>query len=130
MARVDASAAAAQTAASDGTLTVDTVLTQLAAPSSMAFLAANDFLFLEKNSGRVRRVVAGVLQMNPVLDVAVNNDNERGLLGIAITSESPPHVFLYYTAVADADGDGLPDSGTPLANRVVRYTWNAGTAHL
>src|SRR5512143_2255943 len=101
MARVDASAAAAQPTVSDGTLTVDTVLTQLDSPSSMAFLAADDFLFLEKNTGRVRRVVGGVLQADPVLDVAVNNDNERGLLGIAINGESPPHVFLYYTAVAD-----------------------------
>src|SRR5512144_1954340 len=69
-----ATVAVGQPTVSDGTLTVDTVLTQLAAPSSMAFLAANDFLFLEKNSGRVRRVVGGVLQANPVLDVAVNND--------------------------------------------------------
>lgn len=125
-----ASAAAAAPTVFDGTLAVDTVLTQLDAPSSLAFLAPDDFLFLEKNSGRVRRVVGGVLQVNPVLDVAVNNDSERGLLGIAITGESPPRVFLYYTAVADADGNGLPDSGTPLANRVVRYTWNAATARL
>ena len=130
LAVVWASAAAGQPTVSDGTLTVDTVLTQLDSPSSMAFLAANDFLFLEKNTGRVRRVVGGVLQADPVLDVAVNNDNERGLLGIAINGESPPHVFLYYTAVADADGNGVPDSGTPLGNRVYRYTWNAGTAHL
>ena len=126
-----ASLAGAQTV-SDLSLTVDTVLTQLSAPSSMAFLAPNDFLFLEKNSGRVRRVVGGVLQANPVLDVAVNNDNERGLLGIAINGESPPRVFLYFTEMSDPDGDGLPDTnmGTPLGNRVYRYTWNAATAHL
>ena len=89
--------------------------------------APDDFLFLEKNTGRVRRVVNGVLQSAPVLDVAVNNNNERGLLGLAINSESPPHVFLYYTEMSDPDGDGLPDTdtGTPLGNRVYRYTWNA-----
>ncbi len=125
-----ASVASGAPTVADGTLTVDSVLTQLDSPTSLAFLAPNDFLFLEKNTGRVRRVIAGVLQAVPVLDVAVNNDNERGLLGIAINGESPPHVFLYYTAVADPDGDGSPDSGTPLGNRVYRYTWNAGTAHL
>lgn len=114
----------------DGTLTVDTVLTQLDAPTTMAFLGADDFLFLEKNTGRVRRVVGGVLQPAPVLDVAVNGDNERGLLGIAINRASPPQVFLYHTAVSDPDGDGAPDGGTPLGNRVTRYTWNAGGAHL
>jgi glucose/arabinose dehydrogenase len=106
--------------------------TQLAAPTSLAFLGPNEFLFLEKNTGRVRRVVNGVLQSAPVLDVAVNNNNERGLLGLVINSESPPRVFLYYTEMSDPDGDGLPDTdtGTPLGNRVYRYTWNAATAHL
>lgn len=115
---------------SDGTLVVDTVLTQLNAPTTMAFLGANDFLYLEKNSGRVRRVVNGVLQASPVLDLAVNADNERGLLGIVVNGATPPQVFLYHTAVADPDGDGAPDGGTPLANRVTRYTWNAGSGHL
>jgi glucose/arabinose dehydrogenase len=121
-----AQVAGGQTVA-DQTLTVDTVLTQLAAPTSLAFLGPNDFLFLEKNTGRVRRVVNGVLQSAPVLDVAVNNNNERGLLGLVINSESPPRVFLYYTEMSDPDGDGLPDTdtGTPLGNRVYRYTWNA-----
>jgi hypothetical protein len=73
-----------------------------------------------------------VLQSAPVLDVAVNNNNERGLLGLVINGESPPRVFLYYTEMSDPDGDGLPDTdtGTPLGNRVYRYTWNAATAHL
>lgn len=123
-------AAVAQPTVNDGTLAVDTILTQLNAPAALAFLAPNDFLFLEKNTGRVRRVVAGVLQGTPVLDVAVNSDSERGLLGIAINGEVPPRVFLYYTEVADPEGDGGPDSGTPLGNRVYRYTWNAVSGRL
>lgn len=122
--------AAAQPTVNDPTLTVETVVDGLNGPVAMAFLAADDFLFLEKNTGRVRRVVGGVLQAAPVLDVAVNGENERGLLGIAVNSQSPPRVFLFYTEVADADGDGAPDGGTPLGNRVYRYTWNAGTAQL
>lgn len=122
--------ARAQPILSDPTLAVDTVLTSLAAPVAVAFLAADDFLFIEKNTGRVRRVLNGVLQAAPVLDVAVNAESERGLLGIAIDTQAPPRVFLFYTEVADADGDGAPDSGTPLGNRVYRYVWNAATARL
>ncbi len=122
--------AAAQPAIDDTTLVVDTIATQLAAPVAMAFLAPDDLLVLEKNSGRVRRVLHGVVQPVPVLDVAVNGDSERGLLGIAVNSETPPRVFLFYTEVADPDGDGLPDAGAPLGNRVYRYTWNAVAGRL
>lgn len=125
-----AGAAAAAPTVNDLSLTVDTVLTQLNTPTNLAFLGPDDFLFLEKSTGRVRRVVGGVLQSTPVLDVAVNSDSERGLLGIAINGEDPPRVFLYYTEVADPDGDGSPDSGTPLGNRVYRYTWNAAAGRL
>jgi glucose/arabinose dehydrogenase len=55
-----------------------------------------------------------------VLDVNVNDDSERGLLGIAINGESPQKVFLYYT---EASGSDL---GSPIANRVYRYEWNSG----
>ena len=127
---LSAAAVRAAPSLSDPTLAVDTVLSSLSGPVSMAFLGPNEFLFLEKNSGRVRRVVGGVLQASPVLDVAVNTDNERGLLGIAVNSQSPPRVFLFYTEVADPEGDGGPDSGTPLGNRVYRYTWNAAAAQL
>ncbi len=120
----------AQPTLSDPSLAVDLLVGQLSVPTGIAFLAPNDLLVLEKNSGRVRRVLNGVLQANAVLDVAVNADNERGLLGIAINQQAPPRVFLYYTEVSDPDGDGLPDAGAPLGNRVYRYTWNAATAKL
>jgi len=125
-----AAGAAAQPAVSDATLAVDTVVAQLSAPVAMAFLAIDDFLFLEKNSGRVRRVVGGVVQAAPVLDLAVNAENERGLLGIAINRESPPRVFLFFTEAADPDGDGQPDGGAAIGNRVYRFTWNAPLARL
>ncbi len=125
-----ATRAVAQPTVSDGTLAIDTVVTQLSTPAAMAFLASDDFLFLEKNSGRVRRVVGGVVQPAPVLDVAVNAENERGLLGIAINRESPPRVFLFFTEAADPDGDGQPDGGAALGNRVYRFTWNGALARL
>ena len=117
--------ATAQPTLTDPSLQVETFVSSLAVPTTMEFLDADNVLVLQKNNGQVRRVVSGVLQTAPVLDVAVNNVNERGLLGIAINQEVPPKVFLYYTEVAGPNGDGLPDSGTPLGNRVYRYTWNA-----
>lgn len=109
----------------DPSLTVTTLTTPgISQPTSMAFVAPNDILVLEKATGRVRRVLNGVLQGGNVLDVNVNSDSERGLLGIAVNSQSPPGVFLYYTEATGADG------GTPIANRVYRYTWNAGAAAL
>ncbi len=116
--------AAAQTL-SDPSLTLSPVVTTgLSLPTTMAFVAPNDFLVLQKNNGQVRRVLGGVLQPGIVLDVNVNSDSERGLLGIAVNTESPPAVFLYYTEATGADG------GTPLGNRVYRYTWNAGLGQL
>jgi aldose sugar dehydrogenase len=131
IAALPAARLAAQTV-SDPSLTVSPVVapSSLSQPTSMAFLAPDDILVLEKANGQVRRIVSGVLQAAPVLDVAVNSSSERGLLGIAINTESPPRVFLYYTEVADPDGDGLPDSGTPLGNRVYAYDWNPGTGEL
>jgi glucose/arabinose dehydrogenase len=63
-------------------------------------------------------VLNGVLQSTPVLTVIVNASSEHGLLGIAINTETPRKVFLYYT-------ESLLQDGTPLGNRVYRYTWNA-----
>ena len=96
----------------------------LAEPTTMKFLAPDDFLVLEKSTGRVRRVLNDVLQPGFALDVHVNSTSERGMLGIAIAQGSPTRVFLYYTEAAGADG------GTPLGNRVYRYDWDPGTGTL
>ncbi len=110
---------------SDPNLTVTQLLPNfaLAWPTSMAFVAPGDILVLEKDTGRVRRVLNGVLQATIALDVAVNFESERGLLGIAVNTETPRKVFLYYTEAAS-------DGGAPLGNRVVRYTWNPGSGLL
>jgi glucose/arabinose dehydrogenase len=120
-----AAVAHAQPILTDTNLTVETVVApnSLALPTTMAFVGANDILVLQKNNGQVRRVLNGVLQATPALDVPVSNDSERGLLGIAVNSESPPKVFLYYT-------ESTVDGGAPLGNRVYRYTWNGTTGLL
>lgn len=119
-----ASPSLAQTV-TDPTLTVTPVIAPgaLSQPTSMAFVGPGDFLVLEKATGRVRRVLAGVLQETVALDVAVNSTSERGLLGIAVNTATPRAVFLYYT-------EALVDAGPPLGNRVYRYTWNPATGLL
>jgi glucose/arabinose dehydrogenase len=90
----------------------------------MAFIGADDVLVLQKNDGQVRRVLKGVLQPTPVLDVAVNQWSERGLLGIAVhpTFPSVPWVYLYYTESSIGDDTlSLPES---LGNRLYRYRWD------
>lgn len=102
----------------DPNLTLQTVTTGLAQPTTMAFVGPGDILVLQKSNGQVVRVLNGVLQPTPVLDVPVNFDSERGLLGIAVNAETPPKVFLYFTEAAS-------DGAAAIANRVYRYTWNA-----
>jgi glucose/arabinose dehydrogenase len=72
----------------DSALSVSEVAAGLSVPTTMAFIGVDDILVLQKNDGRVRRVIGGVLQAAPVLDVAVDNASERGLLGIALTPTS------------------------------------------
>lgn len=108
----------------DPNLQVQEVVAGLSLPTTMAFIGANDILVLQKDNGWVRRVRGGMLQPEPVLDVAVDNASERGLLGIALHPEFPerPFVYLYYTqSSTDGDTSGFPD---PLGNRVYRFTWN------
>src|SRR5688572_5339922 len=120
----------AQPQLDDPSLGVTTVATGITYPTSMAFVAPNDILVLQKDDGRVRRVLNGVLLPDPVLDLATQPTGERGLLGIAVNTESPPGVFLYYTEVDDPELDGVPDSGPLLGNRIYRYDWNAAAGTL
>jgi len=56
----------------DRNLDVRTVVTGLVTPTTMAFNGPNDLLVLEKNTGRVKRVIDGVIQPMAALDLAVN----------------------------------------------------------
>src|SRR2546426_12832865 len=80
---------AAGPAVLDPNLAVRTVVSGLLQPTSMAFLGTDDFLVLEKGSGQVKRVIRGVVQGTPALDLAVNFASERGLLGIATHPDFP-----------------------------------------
>jgi aldose sugar dehydrogenase len=130
-------ALAAPSITKDSNLKVESLVNGLSSPTSMAFIDNNNILVLEKG-GQVRLVSNGVLQDKPVLQVSVDTESERGLLGIAIMNSSNRGndtatvsttninnnnnkvVFLYYTE----------SNGTDLQNRVYRYNWNGQTQSL
>jgi glucose/arabinose dehydrogenase len=99
---------AAESIVKDANLKIETVVSGLEYPTSMAFLDSNEILVLEKDSGKVQRIVNDDISTNADLAINVNHLNERGLLGMAIQSEQdgdngnkessdPKYLFLYYT---------------------------------
>jgi aldose sugar dehydrogenase len=89
--------------------------------TGMAFLADNDVLVIEKNKGTVQRIIDGHLLEEPILDVNVANEVERGMLGIATSHnahDDKTYVFLYYTEAEDVD------RGDPIGNRLYRYEFS------
>jgi aldose sugar dehydrogenase len=108
----------------DPSLKVEHLVSGLNSPTTMAFIGPGDILVLQKNDGKVRRIIGGVLQPGHVLDVAVDNASERGLLGIAVHPQFPstPSIYLYFTQ--SSTGSDTSGSPPPLWNRVYRYTWN------
>lgn len=124
--------AAAEPTILDDRLKVEVVTEGVESPSNIAFLGSNDILLLEKDTGKVRRIVNGVMLEKPLIDVNVANKKyERGLLGIAIANNynsRPTHVFLYFTESKTTDGtDNCPwnnycyPGNEPLGNRLYRY---------
>ncbi|MGA8916079.1 MAG: hypothetical protein WB474_08835 [Nitrososphaeraceae archaeon] len=64
--------------------------------TKIAFLRYNDTLMLNKNDGKVVRIVNHTLLPQPLLDLSVANAWERGLLGIAVGRDAGKvYVFLY-----------------------------------
>ena len=52
--------------------------------TTFAFLGPKDILLLEKNQGIVHRILNGNMLKNPLLDLNVANERERGLLGVEV----------------------------------------------
>ncbi len=112
----------------DDNLTVSTVVAGLDQPTSIAFIGANDFLVLERATGKVQRIVNGALHSTP-LDLAVNNASERGLLGIASHPGFAQNgfVYLFWTESSTGADTANIDQIALLGNRVDRYVWNGAT---
>jgi glucose/arabinose dehydrogenase len=108
----------------DPHLKIEKVSEGLELPTGMAFLGPNDIIVLEKDSGTVKRIVNGHILKQPLLDVNVANQWERGMLGMAVSDtegSSVTRVFLYYTEALTKDGDDAHDGKVPLGNRLYRY---------
>ena len=126
----------------DQNLQITEFADKLKFPTGIDFLDENNILVIEKNTGQVKRILNGEILPEPVLDVNVASQSERGLLGIAImrpndlpnsfasniTDEKSPNnnesnfvntkkvkVFLYYTETKDID------NGEILGNRLYQY---------
>jgi glucose/arabinose dehydrogenase len=105
----------------DSHLKVEEVVSGLDTPSTIAFLAPNDILVLEKDKGTVQRIVNGKIVAQPLLDVNVANSVERCMCGVAISkNDSKTYVFLYYTEINGKDGEDRQGK-EPLANRLYKY---------
>jgi aldose sugar dehydrogenase len=109
----------------DPNLAVRTVISGLNQPVAFVFLGPNDMLVTEKATGRVQRVVNGVVR-STVLDLAVNSASERGLLGIALDPQFPadPGVYLYWTESSSGNDSNVLSDVPLLGNRVDRFRWN------
>ncbi|HZL22024.1 MAG TPA: PQQ-dependent sugar dehydrogenase [Nitrososphaeraceae archaeon] len=120
----------------DENFKIELVAQDLDEPTSMAFIDEDDILVLEKNNGKVQRIIDGIKQGRPILDVNVANKWERGLLGIATypkiltdktLNDQQKFVFLFYTESAHDGNDicefpTLCDENTnPYGNRLYRY---------
>jgi len=101
----------------------------LSQPIGIVFLGPNDAFVLEKASGQVKRVIGGVLQPTPVLDLAVNSNSERGLLSLVLHPNFPATPFVYIRWTQSSTGaDSAVVSEVPLlGNRLDRFIWNGST---
>jgi aldose sugar dehydrogenase len=133
-------------------LAIETVAEGLSFPTSMEFIDNENILVLEKDQGKVRLVSFSnrTLEKESLLRLRVENEAERGLLGIAILRDnsvrnekytninendsvstgpvdnrSLPKVFLYYTEKPGFDNDNDNDNKQQSPrNKVLSYEWN------
>jgi glucose/arabinose dehydrogenase len=127
----------------DENLQITQLTEELNFPTGIDFLAEDDILVIEKNTGQVKRILDGKVLNEPVLDVNVASESERGLLGIAILNtqgltnadmittnndksqennlnNEKVKVFLFYTETQDID------NGDILGNRLYKYDFLDG----
>jgi aldose sugar dehydrogenase len=130
----------------DENLQITQLVDELNFPTGIDFLGENDILVIEKNTGQVKRILDGETLPEPVLDVNVASESERGLLGIAILNtkdlansdvtttttnknlqeenildnEGDVKVFLFYTETENID------NGEILGNRLYTYDFIDG----
>jgi glucose/arabinose dehydrogenase len=110
---------------------VEKIVDAIDSPIGIAFLDQDDFLIIEKNSGKVKRFANGSLLNQTILDLNVANVHERGLLAITVSKDNPEnktYVFLYFTESPTMDGEEkckdiyqCDPQHNYLGNRLYRY---------
>src|ERR687885_1802202 len=117
----------------DPNLKYEVVASGLRSPTTMAFLGPSDILVNEKLNGTVQRIMDGKIQPQPVLDVSVASQSERGMFGIVVAkpsdnnNSSPTYVFVSYTETKVEGSDICPNLNycvpghDPIGNRLYRY---------
>jgi glucose/arabinose dehydrogenase len=92
-------------------------------PSSMSFVGPSDLLVLDRDEGKVFRIIDDKISDGSLIDLDVGTIGYRGLLGIAVaTDKIPISVFLYFTRTPSEDGQ---DESNPqlklIRNEVYKY---------
>ena len=109
----------------DPSLRISTYLDGLSQPTGMRFFGSNEGFVIEKASGQVQFFNAPGAIASTALNLNVQSDGERGLLGIALDPRfkaNNPYVYLYYSATS-ASGDWT-------GNQLAKYQWNSQTQKL
>lgn len=97
---------------------LDTVASGLEVPWAVAF-APGGRLFITERPGRIRVIENGVLRAEPWATVAVRENGEAGLMGIALAPDFQNSGHLYVV--------GSFAVGEDLVNRVIRFTEQEGS---
>ena len=119
----------------DDDLKVEKIFEGIEHPTSFAFMDPNYILIVEKDTGKVKRLL-NFSTNSVLLDVGVATERERGLLGVAVTNSNPvdtteKYIFIYLTesktSTDSTDKCPPPEpyycdkEGEPLGNRLYRY---------
>ncbi len=109
----------------DPKLEVRTVTTGLTQPVQMQFIKDHEFWVLEKSTGIIKRVRNGGTP-EVILDLAVNSNSERGLLGITLDQDFKRNgtLFLYWSQSTTGADSTAGDQVPLLGNRLDRYHWD------
>lgn len=102
-------------------LRAEYIVSGAAQPSALAFAEDGRVFYTEKNTGRIRVVVNGTLQAEPVATVPVNNAGDRGLLGIALHPDFDTNGRVYAFYTRSDTGTVTSDPQATVDNRVVYF---------
>lgn len=107
----------------DNRLRIQTWASGLSSPTTFTWIGSGEMLVIQKNDGKVKWILDGTVK-GTALDLKVQNDSERGGLGIAADPDfaNNHYVYVYYSSTS-----ATSDSGTFnkwVDNRVERYDWN------